>query len=127
MSVDVPIKLTKCEATLTTVTFTAEVHPDPTYVASFVIDDLRSLPHPCGVDFTHAEVRRVFESEWIHVATEDGDWLDAIVRIAVSLGARAPGALRSRLHGPVRPLDGSTISDNPTPWRPRCGDGEAPT
>lgn len=35
-----------------------------------------------------------------------------LVRVAVALGARAPGALENGLHGPVRPLDGSEAAAN---------------
>lgn len=79
----------------------------------------RSIPHPRPCDLTHAEVRRVLELELAQLPYEHEQRLDAIVRVAVALGARAHGALSERMHGPMRPLDGSAIADNPTPWRKR--------
>lgn len=73
-------------------------------------DELRSYGHPCGVDPTIAEVWRVM---WLELTFgPPGNMLDVCARVAVALGARADGALRERLHGPVRPLDGSSIAAN---------------
>lgn len=68
--------------------------------------------HPTPCDMTHAEVRRVFEREWLYLEHGGESLIDMVTRVAVSLGARAHGALRCHPHGPNRPLDGSAIAAN---------------
>lgn len=61
--------------------------------------------HPQGADPVHAEVWRVMWRELYLLGGEPGETpIDTLCRVAVSLGARAPGALRESLHGPVRKL-----------------------
>ena len=62
--------------------------------------------HPQGVRLDQAEVERIMFREWgLNYAGET--MLQLCARVAVALGARADGALREPMHGPVEPLDGS--------------------
>jgi hypothetical protein len=65
-----------------------------------------------GIDPTTAEVWRVMWLELTFGKAEGETTIDVCARVAASLGARAEGSLRERLHGPVRPLDGSEIAAN---------------
>lgn len=60
-------------------------------------------------ELTHEEAE-VF-AVMFHLPPSRLGFLD-MVRMAVALGARAPGALDARLHGPVRPLDGGPAAAN---------------
>jgi hypothetical protein len=73
---------------------------------------IHDIPHPQGIDPTTAEVWRVMWLELTFGKAEGETTIDVCARVAASLGARAEGSLRERLHGPVRPLDGSEIAAN---------------